>query len=193
MRNRSPLRGDRRAVSSTLGYVITLGISGILIVGLLTAGGTLVTNEREVVAREQLTVAGEQLATGMADADRLAATGDGGTIRVEVWLPDGAGSAPYSVRLVSQSTAAGEPNATKIVAESPALDVSESVVVRTTFEVADATIDGGPVVVTFDDDGNRKLHVQDARNAPAPDVADVLAAFSPSKLGSGSATAGGQT
>lgn len=193
MRNRPPLRGDRRAVSSTLGYVITLGISGILIMGLLTAGGTLVTNERDVVAREQLTVAGEQLATGMADADRLAATGDGGTIRVEVWLPDGAGSAPYSVRLVSQSTAAGEPNATKIVAESPALDVSESVVVRTTFEVADATIDGGPVVVTFDDDGNQKLHVEDARNAPAPDVAVVLAAFSPSKLGLGAATTGGQT
>ena len=156
-------------MSSTLGYVITLGISAVLVSGLLFAGGALVTDEREVVAREQLTVAGEQLATGMTDADRLAATGDGGTVRVEVWLPEGAGSAPYTIRLVSQAPTPGEPNATKIVAESPALGVSESVTVRTTFEVADATVEGGPVVVTYDD-ATRTLRVEDADDAAAPDL-----------------------
>lgn len=120
----------------------------------------MVTTERDVVAREQLSVAAEQLATGMTDADRMAATSDGGTVRIQVWLPNDAGSAPYSLRLVSVTD--GPPYTTRLVAELRALDISRSVVVRTSFDVAESTVDGGPVVVTFDDEGNGKLHVHDA-------------------------------
>lgn len=193
MRECPPLRDDRRAVSSTLGYVLTLAISGILVTGLLVAGGTMVTSEREVVANEQLSVAAEQLATGMTDADRMAATGDGGTVRIEVWLPDGAGSAPYSLRLVSENI--DQPYETRIVAESSALDVSQSVVVRTTFDVAESTVDGGPVVVTFDDDGGGKLHVHDADDAALSlgratlALSPLAADASPSTSGTDSAAA----
>lgn len=161
MRRRPPLRDDRRGVSSALGYVLTLAISGILVTGLLVAGGSMVTTERDVVAREQLSVAAEQLATGMTDADRMAnTTSEGGTVRIQVWLPNDAGSAPYSLRLVSVTD--GPPYTTRLVAELRALDISRSVVVRTSFDVAESTVDGGPVVVTFDDEGNGKLHVHDA-------------------------------
>lgn len=188
MGERRALRDDDRGVSSALGYVLTLAISGILVTGLLVGGGTMVKTERDVVASEQLSVAAEQLATGMADADRLAATSDGGTARIRVWLPDGAGSAPYSVRLVSENT--DQPYETRIVAESSALNVSRSVVVRTSFDVAESTVDGGPVVITFDDDGNGNLHVHDADDV-ALGLGGAAAALSPATGGVSPFSVGG--
>lgn len=181
MTDRPSLFADHRGVSSALGYVLTLAISGILVTGLLVAGGSMVTSERDVVANEQLTVAAEQLATGMTDADRMAAANNGGTVRIEVWLPDDAGSAPYSIRLDSQTTPAGQPNTTRIVAELRALDISQSVVVRTSFAVADVTVDGGPVVVSFDT-ADRKLHVHDADDV-AMNLGGATLAFSPTTGG----------
>lgn len=168
---------DRRGVSTALGYVIALSISAILISGLLIAGGTLVENERESVARDQLAVAAEQLASGVMDADRLAASADGGTVRVRVWLPERAGSAPYAVQIVPQSTPPGQPYAATLVAKSEVLDISVNLTVRSSFELAARTVEGGPVVITHtetDGDGERELSIQPEHSAPPVDPDPVV-------------------
>lgn len=169
---------DRRGVSTALGYVITLGITAVLVSGLLVAGGSLVKTEREVVATDQLEIAGEQLATGLADADRLASAGGDGDVRVELWLPDRAGGSGYALRIEPQSpTPAGQPNETLLVAEAPTLDVSQSVTVRTNVPVAASTVDGGSVVVRYvdaDGDGVRELLVEDADQAPDANLGGEL-------------------
>lgn len=168
---------DDRGVSTTMGFVITLGITAVLISGLLIAGGTLVKDEREVVARDQLAIASEQLATGLSDADQLAANAGDGEFRVEFWLPDGAGGSPYSFRVEPQGGGGAQPYTTRLVAESGVLDVSRSVTVRTSVEVAATNIDAGPVVVRYvnvDADPERELVVEDADQAPAPDIVGGL-------------------
>lgn len=169
---------DRRGVSTALGYVITLGITAVLVSGLLVAGGSLVKSEREVVATDQLEIAGEQLATGLADGDRLASTSGDGTVRVELWLPSEAGSSDYTLRIEPQSTPAGQPHETRLVADASTLGVSQSVTIRTNAEVAAATVQGGPVVVSYvdaDGDGDRELLVEDADQAPDPNLGGGLA------------------
>lgn len=186
MRNRPPtgprsdarFGADRRGVSTALGYVITLGITAVLVSGLLVAGGSLVKSEREVVASDQLEIAGEQLATGLADADRLASTGGDGTVRVELWLPSEAGGSDYALRIEQVGGGGSQPHETRLVADASTLGVSQSVTIRTNAEVADATVQGGPVVVSYvdaDGDGDRELLVEDADQASDPNLGGGLA------------------
>jgi hypothetical protein len=160
---------DGRGVSTALGYVLTLGITAVLISGLLVGGASMVRNERQTVAQDQLAIAGEQLTTGISDADRLASAGGDGTVRIELWLPREAGGDGYTIRIEPQSTPADQPNETRIVAESSSVDVTQFATVRTSVPVAAATIQGGPVVVSYvdtDGDGDRELLVESSRGTP---------------------------
>ncbi|MFC7028484.1 hypothetical protein ACFQH8_15745 [Halomicroarcula sp. GCM10025710] len=62
---------DDRAVSTALGYVLTLSIASLLVTGLIIAGSGFVEDRREQVVREELTVIGQQIGADLARADRL--------------------------------------------------------------------------------------------------------------------------
>lgn len=156
---------SERAVSTTMGYVLVLVISSLLISGLVVAGGDYVESQRDQVAREELRVVGNQLAGGIADADRLANTSDGGKIRVNAWLPRSVVGGPYSIRIVSEPGYDGT-NETTVVVSSDVADVSRNVTFYTSHEVEERTIGGGPVVVIFenaDGDSARELVVSNDR------------------------------
>ncbi|MEF8800034.1 MAG: hypothetical protein V5A56_03255 [Halolamina sp.] len=170
---------DERGVSTTLGYSLTLAISAILITGLLAAGGTLVEDQRERIADEELGVAAEQLASGLGDANRLAGTDTDGVLRVTVWLPDRIAGGEYTMTLANQPTADNQPARGTIVAESQAVDVTVQLSLRTSVPVANRTVTGGPMIVSLrddDGDGARELVVNESRDiAPEEPEPTVMA------------------
>ena len=57
---RQRFAGDDRAVSTTLGYVLSLAIASILISGLMLATAGFVEGQREQVIRSELEVVGDR-------------------------------------------------------------------------------------------------------------------------------------
>lgn len=151
---------DDRGVSTTLGYVLTLTITAILISGLLIAGGTLVESQRDRIAQEELSVSAEQLASGLNDADRLAQNADDGVMRVRIWLPERIAGGSYTLELSNESTDPDQPARATIVATAQNANAQASVSLRTGLPVANQTIEGGPVVVSnLDEDGDGNLEL----------------------------------
>jgi len=83
IRNDSPTRQDDRAVSVAVTHVLAIGITTILIVGLLTAAGGLAEDEQERSAREQLQMIGSSMANGIEQADDLGRQGANVSVRKE--------------------------------------------------------------------------------------------------------------
>lgn len=174
-----PLATDERGVSTTLDYTLTLSITAVLITGLLIAGGTLIEDQRRAIATDEMTVSGQQLAGGFEDGDRLAGAAGDGTVRVNVWLPDdiGAGGG-YTVRLVNHPTPPDQPASATVVVSADDIDVQRNVSFRTEHPVANRTVPGGPVTISFTDgdgDGDRELVVaeQHSIGPGAPSLAGL--------------------
>lgn len=129
-----------RGVSITAGYAIALGITGLLVAGLLVAGGTFVRSERDAVAADEFRSIGAALASEIEAADRLArSTAPGGAVAVRASLPRSAGGSGYAIR-VNESGGAGE-------IELTSGSTSVAVTFTTETPVRNATVRGGPVVV----------------------------------------------
>jgi hypothetical protein len=139
---REGFRGDRRGVSTTLSYVLTLAITAILISGLLAGGATLVENQRETTARAELQVVGQQMVADIDAASRLAVASDGGTARVERRYPPRVVGGGYRIAV--------EPATSSVTLTSDAVDVSVTVPYVSETPVTAATVGGGPVVVEYD-------------------------------------------
>lgn len=171
------LADDDRGVSTTLGYTLTLSITAVLVAGLLTAGGGLIESQQRTVAADELSVAGQQLAAGFEDADRLASTTDNGTVRVNVWLPEGVAGGGYTLTVRNDSNPPDQPATTTIVARADGVEVTRNVSFRTENPVANRTIPGGPVTIRYNDsdgDGTREL-VAAERRSIAPNQPDPAA------------------
>ena len=65
-----------RGVAITLNYVLVLGISTILVTGLLVTGGQFVEDQREQVIESEMTVVGSHVAGNLEHVDRLVRAGD---------------------------------------------------------------------------------------------------------------------
>lgn len=156
------LAGDDRAVSTAVGYVLTLATTALLVSGLLIAAGGLVDDQRERAARTELGVYGQRIAAGVADADRLAATTDAsGTARVRVPLPERAAGGGYAVVVRNVSASGdGPPYAYRIDLRSDAAGANVTVAVRTHAPLAEKRLSGGPLAVASrdaDDGSTREL------------------------------------
>lgn len=163
---RSALWADERGVSTTLGYVLTLSITAILISGLLMAGGSMVEDQRDRIAQQELSVSAEQFASGLNDGDRLAQSADGGVMRVRIWLPERIAGGSYTLELINESAPANQPARATIIATAQGANAEATVSIRTGVPVANRTVLGGPVVVSHrdaDGDGSRELVVNQSR------------------------------
>lgn len=90
---------DRRAVSATITYVLALGITTMLVAGILVGGSTYVEDKREQVAREQLEAVGTRLAAKVTAVSH--ASQSGGNVTARVTLTDRVVDSPYTARLDS--------------------------------------------------------------------------------------------
>ena len=144
--------GADRAVSVTVGYVMTLAISTLLLSGLFVAGGSFVETQRERAAQGELTVVGERIAADLGTVDRLAAdTASGGDLTVDrpLTLPDRVSGTGYRIRIAASDTRG------TIVLESDGTDATVEVPFRTSEDVGvrNATVDGGNLRIWWDSDG----------------------------------------
>jgi hypothetical protein len=130
-----------RAVSTTLSYVLTLTITAMLASGLLIAAGSVVEDRQETVVRDELEVAGNQLASRLMAADRLVETG-AEVVTVQVPLPDSVAGSGYTVAV--------EPASDRIVLEATGVETSVSVSYATHTGVAAASLSGGDLEIALD-------------------------------------------
>jgi hypothetical protein len=140
-----------RGLSITLNYAITLGITALLVVGLLLASGAFESAEREAVTEDRLRSIGERLAGEIEAVDRLNRSAEG-AIRSEVVLPAAVAGSPYRVQI----TATDGRGTVKLTATGPGVSVAVSFTSRT--RVRDGTVTGGPVVVRADAEGVEVVH-----------------------------------
>lgn len=89
-------RPDDRAVSTTVGYALTLGVAALLITGLLIAGGGFLEDQREATTETQLEVIGEQVSADISSADRLSAS-DADEVNITRNLPDSVTGSQYTI------------------------------------------------------------------------------------------------
>jgi hypothetical protein len=140
-------RGDDRAVSTALGYVLSLAIASILISGLMIAAGGFVEGEREQVIRSELEVVGQTLIADVEGADRLASAVDG-EVRVRSTLPRRVGSSAYTIE-IADGPMASEPIYV-LTLSAASVDVSVQLRLVTNTDVATGTVQGGELVVDYD-------------------------------------------
>ncbi|SFR50213.1 MULTISPECIES: DUF7266 family protein [Halorubrum] len=143
--------GSDRAVSVTVGYVMTLAISTLLLSGLFVAGGSFVETQRERAAQGELTVVGERIAADVGTVDRLAASASSReelTVNRSLTLPNRAAGTGYRIRVTASGTEG------TIALESGQTDASVAVPFRTSEGVAvrNVTVDGGDLLIFWDPD-----------------------------------------
>lgn len=96
----SPHLRDERGAATTLGYALSLGITSLLVTGLLFAGGTFVEDQRDRAVRSELRVVGQQVADSVGSADRLTATTrEGGSVELTRALPSDVAGSGYRLSL----------------------------------------------------------------------------------------------
>ncbi|ELZ43695.1 hypothetical protein C464_16137 [Halorubrum coriense DSM 10284] len=91
---------DRRGVSVALTHVLTMGITSVLIAGLIITAGGAVETQRERAVQGELTTIGERLGTELTALDR-AAESTNSTMTVETSHPERVVNTRYRVRLTS--------------------------------------------------------------------------------------------
>ncbi|MFC5136173.1 MULTISPECIES: DUF7266 family protein [Haloferacaceae] len=149
------LRGDDRAVSTTVGYVLTLAIGAVLLSGVVIGVGGVVDSQTDRAVRGDLTVVGEKLAAELEGADRLARLAEAGrtdpdidlddanaTATVDVDLPGRVAGIPYTVEIVD------DPDS-EVILRTTRPDVILRIPYRSDTTVENTTLRGGPVRITY--------------------------------------------
>ncbi|WP_199268390.1 DUF7266 family protein [Halomarina oriensis] len=133
---------DDRGVSTTIGYVSTLGIAAILISGLLMAGGGFVDDQRERTIRSEMQVIGQQMVADIDATDRLARTG-GSTeeLTVRHQFPSRVTGAQYTVDVVNDG------GQLSLVLEAADPDVTVEIPFDTRLPLDEGSVRGGDLLV----------------------------------------------
>jgi hypothetical protein len=134
---------DRRGVSTALGYVLTLSVATLLVGGLLIGFGSFVDDQRTGTARDELRVVGQQVASDLSSADRLARVGSASEVRISRQLPDSVTGATYRIEITD-----GDP--VRIVLRTTNPDVTVDLGVHIETSLTDSTVGGGDLVVRLD-------------------------------------------
>lgn len=149
---RAPSSSDR-SVSVALNYVLVLGITTILITGLLVAGGNFVGDNRERVIESELTVIGNHVAGNLEQVDRLANAskenlGEGPEVAyINQSFQRQVTGSTYSIEVLDGSS-------TQVVlrAVDPEVTVRVNATVRN--DVRSSTVGSGSISVSYDSDAD---------------------------------------
>lgn len=145
---------DSRAVSTTLGFVLTLTITTVLISGIMVAAGGFVSTEHERVTETELEVVGQRLAANVESADRIVTSSSDETVTVVetgLQLPNRVAGTTYRISV--------EPASSELVLRSVDPEVTVRVRVETTTPLESGSVDAGEVSVVYDD-ATGKLEVK---------------------------------
>lgn len=141
------MRSDTRGVSVALTHSLTLGITALLVSGLIFAVGGAVDTQRERAVEGELTTIGERLATEIAAIDRTANV-TGANLTVETAHPERVVDTPYRVSLTDAAAGCGADACLVLEASDPSVRVV--VPVSNGVDVEPSTAPGGDVTIHHD-------------------------------------------
>lgn len=141
---------DSRAVSTHVGYTLSLALTAVLISGLLIAAGGVVESRQEQAIRSELVVVGERIAADLMAADRLVVAG-GTEVRLTVSLPEEVAGTGYRITLNRS------PPTPQIVLTSGDPAVTVTVPFETTTPVVAGTVRSGDVQVVLTPNGTLEV------------------------------------
>lgn len=151
--DRSTLAGDERAVSVTVGYVLTLAIGAVLLSGVVIGIGGVVDSQTDRVVRGDLAVVGQTAVANLESADRLAraaevdrpSDADPPNVSVAVDLPTRIAGRPYRIAVDGDAVTLRTDDP-EIVAEIPHV---------ATLPVEPSRVRGGPIRIRYDGSAER--------------------------------------
>jgi hypothetical protein len=124
-----------------------MGITAVLISGLIIAGVQLVDRQRDLTGDSGLRTIGERLTTELTTVDRLASTGARSNLSVRTHHPTTVAGLPYRVRLVTDPGGCESTPCLHLTTNDP--DIETRIAFSSSTAVAPSTASGGSVVVAF--------------------------------------------
>ena len=138
------MRGDTRAVSPAVTQALTIGISTILITGLLLAGASFSDTKRENTVRQGLQDVGSGLASDLVRLDQFDTDGVSNNLSFRSEYPDQIAGAGYRIHLVDDTDRA------TIHVNSPSSELRTQVRFANDHPVCETTVRGGQITVVYD-------------------------------------------
>jgi hypothetical protein len=136
---------DDRGASTTLGYVLSLAVATVVVVGLLAGAGGFVGDQRDRAVRTEFEVLGERVASDVTAVDRLARSGDDVNASVESELPRTVAGTQYEVRVTGGASGA------TILLHADQPDVTVRVPVANETPIAPTNVTGGRLRVAYNE------------------------------------------
>ncbi|WP_324662762.1 DUF7266 family protein [Haloarcula sediminis] len=136
--------GDTRAVSPAVTQALTIGISTILITGLLLGGSSYVDNKREQTVRQGLQDVGSGVASDLVRLDQFDTADVSSNVSFTSNYPDRLAGEGYRVHVVED----GE--LTMIHINSTSSDRQTQVRFANDQPVCESTVRGGQITVLYD-------------------------------------------
>lgn len=140
---------DDRGVSPVFAYVLTLGISTLLIAGLLVAASGYVEGQRSAVGENELQVIGQQVSADVSAADRLSRTEGAADATVQRDIPRTVVGSSYKLHVRDDDEGPTRPYL-ELTASNPDLSVQVGVALAPDSTLVESTVDGGSIVVEYD-------------------------------------------
>lgn len=141
---------DTRGVSSAVSYALIIVMTVSLTAALVLGASSLVTEQREAVARDQVDAIGQRLSATIMTADRLNATETRpNELAVTRDFPRRIGGVQYRIE-----TAKIASNRWRLTIETRDIDIEQSFTIRlqSGVELEGTTLNGGPLRVYYERD-----------------------------------------
>ena len=157
-----PFVNDDRGVSIAVTHVLTIGITTILVAGLLIGASSMLDYQRESSTDASLETIGERLANEISKVDRAAA--GGGDVRVTTSHQQRVTGSGYSIDLQECTNGELIPDETPcLVLESFGEDRSVTIPLALSADIDDGgPVAGGNVVIVADGDNGGEISLEEA-------------------------------
>lgn len=139
-----------RGVSPVFAYVLTLGITTLLIAGLLIAASGYVEGQREAVGENELKVIGQQISADIAATDRLSRTEGASEASVERDIPRAVVGSTYTVHVRKDGAGPTYPYL-ELTMSNPEVSVLVGITLAPSSDLVESSVGGGSIVVVYDD------------------------------------------
>ena len=150
-------RHDERGVSSAVSQVLAIGITAILVTGVLFGASGFINDERERAAERELGVVGERMASELEQLDRVLDGGSDGEATVATRHPRRVAGLAYTVTLTDAAAECGPGGTPCLVLRSNDLPARTVVAVRLSGSVSPSTVAGGRFQFVYDPSGGFRV------------------------------------
>jgi hypothetical protein len=165
-------RGDDRAVSIAVTHVLTIGITTILITGLLVGASGLLESEKQGATRDELRTIGNRMVSEMSSAYYSSGDGPNDRVVVRVSHPEYVAGNNYNVELRDSGCSAPAVSSSKcLVLQTPTGNNEVVIPIDPQIELQTPLpeVNGGSFYILVEDtDGDDDVELTLQKDAPSP-------------------------